>query len=103
MTLAEFGAGPPGSADLAKGTTMAGDDVGSLLGGLLGSGNGSSGSNILGALLSALGKQGGHGSNPLGGLLDTLARSGLAEQKDSWAGTGQVSQRAGGAHRPDAG
>ncbi|MFJ2236171.1 YidB family protein [Streptomyces sp. NPDC087859] len=67
---------------------MAGDDLGSLLGGLLGSGNGSSGSNILGALLSALGKQGGNGNNPLGGLLDTLARSGLAEQKDSWVGTG---------------
>ncbi|KKD09490.1 hypothetical protein TN53_03090 [Streptomyces sp. WM6386] len=67
---------------------MAGNDVGSLLGGLLGSGNGSSGSNILGALLSALGKQGGHGNHPLGGLLDTLAKSGLAEQKDSWVGTG---------------
>lgn len=67
---------------------MAGNDLGSLLGGLLGSGNGSSGSNILGALLSALGKQGGNGNNPLGGLLDTLARSGLAEQKDSWVGTG---------------
>jgi uncharacterized protein YidB (DUF937 family) len=67
---------------------MAGNDLGSLLGGLLGSGNGSSGSNILGALLSALGKQGGNGNNPLGGLLDTLARSGLAEQKDSWVGSG---------------
>jgi uncharacterized protein YidB (DUF937 family) len=67
---------------------MAGNDLGSLLGGLLGSGNGSSGSNILGALLSVLGNQGGNGNNPLGGLLDTLAKSGLAEQKDSWVGSG---------------
>ena len=78
---------------------MAGNDLGSLLGGLLGgAGGGSGGSrsgsgsgNILGALLSALGgSQGsGNGSNPLGGLLDMLTKSGLAEQKDSWVGTGQ--------------
>ncbi|MFF4273767.1 YidB family protein [Streptomyces sp. NPDC001536] len=66
---------------------MAGNDIGGLLGGLLGGGKGG-GADMLGALLSALGKQGGHGNNPLGGLLDTLARSGLAEQKDSWVGTG---------------
>ncbi|MFI5886415.1 YidB family protein [Streptomyces sp. NPDC051554] len=76
---------------------MAGNDLGSLLGGLLrgagGGGQSGSGSgNILGALLSALGgSQGGSstGSNPLGGLLDMLTKSGLAEQKDSWVGTGQ--------------
>ena len=73
---------------------MAGNDLGSLLGGLLGAGgkSGSGSGNVLGALLSALGgSQGGagNGSNPLGGLLDMLTKSGLAEQKDSWVGTGQ--------------
>ncbi|MFJ6087229.1 YidB family protein [Streptomyces sp. NPDC092369] len=73
---------------------MAGDDLGGLLGGLLGGGKGGgsagSGAGILGALLSALGgAQGaGSGSNPLGGLLDMLTKSGLAQQKDSWVGTG---------------
>ncbi|MFJ3673007.1 YidB family protein [Streptomyces sp. NPDC090106] len=69
---------------------MAGNDLGSLLGSLLGSGKaGSGGGDVLGALLSALGGKGGGGDNPLGGLLDTLARSGLAEQKDSWVGGGE--------------
>ena len=75
---------------------MAGNDLGSLLGGLLGGAGGGgrsgSGGNVLGALLSALGgSQGGGstGSNPLGGLLEMLTKSGLAEQKDSWVGTGQ--------------
>lgn len=76
---------------------MAGNDLGGLLGGLLGGagGGGRSGSgsgDILGALLSALGgSQGGSGTggNPLGGLLEMLTKSGLAEQKDSWVGTGQ--------------
>ncbi|MGW1212424.1 YidB family protein [Streptomyces sp. NPDC002499] len=74
---------------------MAGNDLGGLLGGLLGGGQGGggsagSGAGILGALLSALGgAQGaGSGSNPLGGLLDMLTKSGLAQQKDSWVGTG---------------
>ncbi|MFF3712525.1 hypothetical protein [Streptomyces phaeochromogenes] len=31
----------------------------------------------------------GSGGNPLGGLMDLLTRSGLAEQKDSWVGTGE--------------
>lgn len=71
---------------------MAGNDLGSLLGGLLGGGRSGSGSgNILGALLGALGGGSGtgSGSNPLGGLLEMLTKSGLAEQKDSWVGTGQ--------------
>ncbi|WP_327405124.1 YidB family protein [Streptomyces sp. NBC_01288] len=75
---------------------MAGNDLGGLLGGLLGGagGGGRSGSgsgNILGALLGALGggSGAGSGSNPLGGLLEMLTKSGLAEQKDSWVGTGQ--------------
>ncbi|MFD3552515.1 YidB family protein [Streptomyces goshikiensis] len=87
---------------------MAGNDLGSLLGGLLGgsgSGGGGGGSgqggggNILGALLGALmggggagggGAQaaGGGGSNPLGGLMDMLTKSGLADQAQSWLGKG---------------
>ncbi|MEV7594493.1 YidB family protein [Streptomyces sp. NPDC089922] len=84
---------------------MAGNDLGSLLGGLLGgggSGQGGSGGggNILGALLGALmggaggaqgaGAAGGasNGGNPLGGLLDMLTKSGLADQAQSWIGTG---------------
>lgn len=76
---------------------MAGNDLGSLLGGLLGGGgtggrSGSSGT-ILGALLGALGGgssgSGANGGNPLGGLLEMLTKSGLAEQKDSWIGTGE--------------
>ncbi|MFE6837611.1 YidB family protein [Streptomyces sp. NPDC057705] len=80
---------------------MAGNDLGSLLGGLLGGGGGQGGSgggaDILGSLLGALmgggaGGQaaGGNGaSNPLGGLLDMLTKSGLADQAQSWIGTGE--------------
>ncbi|MFF0215598.1 YidB family protein [Streptomyces vinaceus] len=82
---------------------MAGNDLGSLLGGLLGGGSGGQagggGGNILGALLGALMGGGGAGgaggaqaaaggSNPLGGLMDMLAKSGLADQAQSWLGTG---------------
>ncbi|MFF0475845.1 YidB family protein [Streptomyces sp. NPDC004284] len=76
-----------------KGRTMAGNDLGSLLGGLLGGGGqgGGGAGGILGSLLGALagGKSGGDGSNPLGGLLDMLTRSGLADQAQSWIGTGE--------------
>ncbi|MEU2493729.1 YidB family protein [Streptomyces sp. NPDC007883] len=89
---------------------MAGNDLGGLLGSLLGGGQGgSSGGNILGALLGALtgsgqsgaagatgGAGGGAAGNPLGGLLEMLARSGLAEQAQSWVGTGQNQQVSGG-------
>ncbi|MFJ2473930.1 YidB family protein [Streptomyces sp. NPDC087659] len=89
---------------------MAGNDLGGLLGGLLGGGQGgSSGGNVLGALLGALtgnGQSGAAGAtgaagggaagNPLGGLLEMLARSGLAEQAQSWIGTGQNQQVSGG-------
>ncbi|CAM5387728.1 hypothetical protein SAVIM338S_01798 [Streptomyces avidinii] len=82
---------------------MAGNDLGSLLGGLLGGGGGSGGQggagggNILGSLLGALmgggagGAQaaGGAGNNPLGGLMDMLKKSGLADQAQSWVGTGE--------------
>ncbi|WP_046780590.1 YidB family protein [Streptomyces yangpuensis] len=88
---------------------MAGNDLGSLLGGLLGAGGGAGhagsgggggggGGNVLGALLGALmggagaggGAQAGGGAdNPLGGLMDMLTRSGLAGQAQSWIGTGE--------------
>lgn len=83
------------------GPTMAGSDLGSLLGSLLGGGGGQGGgggAGILGSLLGALagGGQGsggaaggGSGQNPLGGLLDMLTRSGLADQAQSWIGTGE--------------
>ncbi|MFJ4865902.1 MULTISPECIES: YidB family protein [unclassified Streptomyces] len=81
---------------------MAGNDLGSLLGGLLGGGSGGQGGsggagNILGALLGALAgagggasgaRAGGSGNNPLGGLMDMLTKSGLADQAQSWLGTG---------------
>ncbi|WP_329122277.1 YidB family protein [Streptomyces sp. NBC_01353] len=86
---------------------MAGNDLGSLLGGLLGgggTGQSAGGGNILGSLLGALmaGKGGTDGGNPppasgrgdphlasLGGLMDMLTRSGLVDQAQSWVGTGQ--------------
>ncbi|MCX4694145.1 YidB family protein [Streptomyces sp. NBC_01408] len=79
---------------------MAGSDLGSLLGGLLGGGGsgggqGGGGGNILGSLLGSLlgggagGGQAGGGNNPLGGLMDMLNKSGLADQAQSWVGTGE--------------
>lgn len=85
---------------------MAGNDLGSLLGGLLGGGSGQGGGggggggNILGSLLGALlggggaggaagAQAAGGGSNPLGGLMDMLTKSGLADQAQSWVGTGE--------------
>ncbi|MFD3807927.1 YidB family protein [Streptomyces sp. NPDC058619] len=88
---------------------MAGNDLGSLLGGLLGGGSGqgggggtsNGGGNILGSLFGALGggagggggavgaRAAGGGSNPLGGLMDMLTKSGLADQAQSWVGTGE--------------
>ena len=71
---------------------MADNDLGSLLGGLLGGGSHASGGgagNILGALLGALGGgASGNGGSPLGGLMDMLTKSGLADQAQSWMGTG---------------
>ncbi|MEV6251185.1 YidB family protein [Streptomyces sp. NPDC051742] len=79
---------------------MAGNDLGGLLGGLLGgggqSGSGGGAGGILGSLIGALAGGagggagvGGNGSNPLGGLIDMLTRSGLADQAQSWVGTGR--------------
>ncbi|MEU0037292.1 MULTISPECIES: YidB family protein [unclassified Streptomyces] len=69
---------------------MADNDLGSLLGGLLGGGQGgaSGGGDILGSLLRSL-TNGQGGGNPLGGLMDMLAKSGLADQAQSWIGTGE--------------
>ncbi|MGY0022959.1 YidB family protein [Streptomyces sp. cg35] len=78
---------------------MAGNDLGSLLGGLLGGGgqNGASGGGldlgkILGGLLGGAGGAAGSGggSNPLGGLMDMITKSGLVsqDQLDSWVGKG---------------
>ncbi|MCX5113923.1 YidB family protein [Streptomyces sp. NBC_00378] len=74
---------------------MAGNDLGSLLGGLLGGSGQSSGpggaGNILGALLGALGggRSGQGGGNALEGLIGMLTRSGLVDQAHSWVGTGE--------------
>jgi uncharacterized protein YidB (DUF937 family) len=74
---------------------MAGNDLGGLLGGLLGRGGqagtgGSGAGDILGALLGALGGGGqAAGGNPLGGLLEMLTKSGLMDQAQSWIGTGE--------------
>ncbi|MFJ8853941.1 YidB family protein [Streptomyces sp. NPDC102437] len=74
---------------------MAGNDLGSLLGGLLGDSDRSGGAgNILGALLGALGNgQGGRsgagGGGALEGLIAMLTRSGLVDQAHSWVGTGE--------------
>ncbi|MDG4860703.1 YidB family protein [Streptomyces sp. T-3] len=71
-----------------------GNDLGSLLGGLLGGGGqqgasgGGGGGNILAALLSAfLGKGG--GQNPLAGLMEGLNKAGLQEQAKSWVEPGE--------------
>ncbi|WP_329452114.1 YidB family protein [Streptomyces sp. NBC_01724] len=77
---------------------MAGNDLGGLLGSLLGGGSQGGGSgnagNILGALLGALGGNasaggGGCGANTLEGLIGILTRSGLLDQAQSWVGTGE--------------
>ncbi|MFE1903085.1 YidB family protein [Streptomyces gardneri] len=74
---------------------MAGNDLGSLLGTLLGGGQGGSGGagGVLGSLLGALaggkGGAGADGANPLGGLIDMLTKSGLVDQTQSWVGTGR--------------
>ncbi|MEU0394108.1 YidB family protein [Streptomyces sp. NPDC006208] len=71
---------------------MAGNDLGSLLGG--GGQSGGGAGNILGALLGALGggaqSAGGRsaGGSPLEALIGTLTRSGLADRTQSWVGTG---------------
>ncbi|MFD7202870.1 YidB family protein [Streptomyces sp. NPDC059893] len=65
---------------------MAGNDLGSLLGSLLGRGGSSGSGMMLGALFSGAGSEAG---NPLEGLLSQLTDGGLATKVDSWVGTGE--------------
>jgi uncharacterized protein YidB (DUF937 family) len=71
---------------------MAGNELGGILGGLLGGASGAppGAGNVLGALLSSLGRNSGPGGgNPLAGLLESLSAGGLGEQAQSWIGTGE--------------
>lgn len=65
---------------------MAGNDLGSRLGGLLGGGREQAG-GMLAALLGTVGASA--GANPLGGLLEELRDGGLGEQARSWVDTGE--------------
>lgn len=67
---------------------MAGNDLGSLLGGLLGGGSSSSSGNILSSLLGALGGSS-NGGNPLSSLMGTLNKSGLEAEPQSWVAIGE--------------
>ncbi|MGW4202772.1 YidB family protein [Streptomyces sp. NPDC004726] len=64
---------------------MAGNDLGSLLGGLLGGEGSGEAGNLLGALLGALGSGGG---DSLEGLLQQLQEGGLGAKARSWVATG---------------
>jgi len=66
---------------------MAGNDLGTLLGGLLGGGKSQGPANLLGSLLGTLGSDG--GANPLSGLLQQLEDGGLGEKTRSWVGSGE--------------
>ncbi|MFI9649323.1 YidB family protein [Streptomyces sp. NPDC052040] len=74
---------------------MAGNDLGSLLGSVLGGGQSGQGGQggagkILGALIGAFsGDRTQSNDNPLSGLMDRLSKSGLVEQAQSWIGTGE--------------
>jgi uncharacterized protein YidB (DUF937 family) len=68
----------------ARGKIMA-EDLGSLLGQLLGGGPKDPGGRLLASLLGALGSGGGQS---LSGLLRQLREGGLGEQARSWIGTG---------------
>ncbi|MEV4437665.1 YidB family protein [Streptomyces sp. NPDC049577] len=65
---------------------MAGDDLGGLLGRLLG-GDGGDGP-LVAALLGVTGDSGQAGGNPLQGLVTALHDAGLGAKTDSWIGTG---------------
>ncbi|MBB4891993.1 uncharacterized protein YidB (DUF937 family) [Streptomyces olivoverticillatus] len=66
---------------------MAGNDLGSLLGGLLGGGRAGAG-GLLASLLGTLGDSGQGGGNPLQALVRELDEGGLGEKTRSWVGTG---------------
>ncbi|MFF2507512.1 YidB family protein [Streptomyces sp. NPDC058067] len=65
---------------------MADNDLGRLLGSLLGRGTSSGSANMLSALLDGAGSDAG---NPLEGLLNQLHDGGLGPKVDSWVGTGE--------------
>ncbi|MFF1691281.1 MULTISPECIES: YidB family protein [unclassified Streptomyces] len=65
---------------------MADNDLGSLLGNLLGRGSHSGSGKMLGALFNAAGSEAG---NPLEGLLGQLTDGGLGTKVASWVGTGE--------------
>ncbi|MBT2394968.1 YidB family protein [Streptomyces sp. ISL-100] len=65
---------------------MAGEDLGRLLGGLLGGGDGKA--NLLGSLLGSLGGSTAGSGNPLDGLLAALGEGGLGHQAHSWVAAG---------------
>ncbi|MEV6776175.1 YidB family protein [Streptomyces syringium] len=67
---------------------MADDDLGTLLGGLLGGGRSSGTGNLLAALLGTLGDSGQGGGNPLAALLSELRDGGLEGKAQSWVGSG---------------
>ncbi|MEV0372897.1 YidB family protein [Streptomyces sp. NPDC050636] len=72
---------------------MTDNDLGSLLGDLLGgeqgrpSGQSREAGNLLASLLHTIGSDG--GGNPLSGLLQQLHDGGLGEKSQSWVGAGQ--------------
>ncbi|MFF3341139.1 YidB family protein [Streptomyces flavidovirens] len=65
---------------------MAGEDLGRLLGGMLGGDEGKA--NLLGSLLDSLGGSTAGSGNPLDGLLAALGEGGLGHQAHSWVGAG---------------
>ncbi|MGX8904395.1 YidB family protein [Streptomyces netropsis] len=71
-----------------KAWDMADDDLGTLLGGLLGGGRSSGTGNLLAALLGTLGDSGQGGGNPLAALLSELRDGGLEGKTQSWVGSG---------------
>jgi uncharacterized protein YidB (DUF937 family) len=70
-----------------KAVAVAGNDLASLLSGMLGGGQSGSGS-LLASLLGSLGDFGQGGGNPLQGLVRELTEGGLGSQAQSWVGTG---------------
>ncbi|GAA3367270.1 YidB family protein [Streptomyces sannanensis] len=67
---------------------MADDDLGTLLGSLLGGKQAGEGT-LLSHLLSALGDSGQGGGNPLQALIEELQDGGLGGKAQSWVSTGQ--------------
>ncbi|MET7518798.1 YidB family protein [Streptomyces sp. NPDC005480] len=69
-------------AQTTKGTEMAGTDLGSLLGSLLGRGTSSGTGNMLSTLLSSVGSD--SSGSSIDGLLSQLKDGGLGAKSESW-------------------